>query len=94
MSRDSDAIAYTEQGKLRVKTMPQPVAQKFDVGSRVRITKAMPSYMTHFECGKDATVLHTYAHAYGGTYWKHYALDIDGMGFRAWYHEEQLTAIS
>src|SRR5690606_24108642 len=52
-------------------------------------------HMSHFPCGKDATVLHTYAHAYGGRVENGhvYALRVDDYGYCAWFNESQLTAI-
>jgi hypothetical protein len=93
MSRLSDAKSYYEQAMLRVKTTQQPADQKYPIGSRVKIDDEMPTWMSHFPKGKIATVLHTYAHAYGGDDVKSYALDIDGMGFSAWYYEAQLTPV-
>lgn len=82
-----------EAGMLRLKTEPEPEGQKFKVGSRVRIADDLGESMSHFSSGVDATVDHTYAHAYGGSDVKSYALDIDGKGFSAWYKENQLTQI-
>ena len=94
MSRLLEANSYYEQGMVRVKTTPQPKKQKYAVGARVKIDDEMPPWMSHFPKGKPATVLHTYAHAYGGTDVKSYALDIDGEGFTAWYDEAQLAPIT
>lgn len=80
-----------EEGMKRVAATEPPLAQKFPVGSRVRIASDLGPHMRHFTSGSSATVLHTYAHAYGGSDVKSYALDIDGQGFSAWYQEHQLT---
>ena len=89
-NKSIDTISYRDLALARVAIAPQPLHQKFDVKSRVRINTQSDS----FENGKLATVLYTYAHAFSGTDYKHYALDVDGMGYRAWYLEEQLTAIN
>ena len=91
MSKDSDAMSYHAESLRRVASTPKPVGQKFPVGSRVFITNDMPQNMSHFQSGKMATVLHTYAHAFGGDDVKSYSLDIDGYGHSAWYKECQLT---
>ena len=93
MNRLSDAKAYYDQAMLRVLTTQQPSGQKYPIGARVKIDDEMPPWMKHFPKGKLATVLHTYAHAYGGDDVKSYALDIDGMGFSAWYDESQITPV-
>ncbi len=49
--------------------------------------------MSHFTSDCDATVVHTYAHAYGGDDVKSYCLDVDGHGETSWYDEWQLTVI-
>lgn len=49
--------------------------------------------MSHFTSGVNATVVHTYAHAYGGRDVKSYCLNVDGEGRVSWYYEHQLTAI-
>ena len=82
-SIENPKLTPYEQGKINVKNDPEPEGQKFDVGSRVRI----------FTRSANATVLHTYAHAYGGSDAKSYCLDIDGKGSSAWYKESQLTQI-
>lgn len=80
-------------GLKRVDTTPEPTGQKFPNGSRVRIVDDLGSGMSHFQSGVNATVVYTYAHAYGGNDVKSYCLDIDDYGQVSWYHEWQLTAI-
>lgn len=80
------------EGQLRVKTTPEPEGQKFPIGSRVRIGE-MPVSMSHFRGNCDATVLYTYAHAYGGDDVRSYCLDVDGEGSVSWYSEDQLTLL-
>lgn len=75
-----------------VATTPEPKGQKFPCGSRVRIADDLGYSMRHFPSGVNATVLHTYAHAYGGNDVKSYALCIDDYGHSSWYDEHQLTA--
>lgn len=83
-----------QEGLDRVKTTPEPEGQKFHIGSRVKIADNLGPGMSHFSgAGKSATVLYTYAHAYGGSGVKSYALDIDGLGDCAWYEEHQLSLI-
>lgn len=77
----------------RVKNTPEPQGQKFHVGSRVKITDHLESYMSHFPSGKAATVLYTYAHAFGGNDIKNYCLNVDGIGQVSWYFEHQLELI-
>lgn len=61
--------------------------------ARVRIADDLGPMMSHFRSGANATVIYTYAHAYGGDNVTSYALDIDGSGFCAWYEESQLSPI-
>ena len=82
-----------EHSKIRLAEFPEPEGQKFRCKSRVRISDYLGESMSHFSSGVDATVDHTYAHAFGGTDVKSYALDVDGKGFSAWYQEDQLTQI-
>ena len=77
----------------RVKTTPEPEGQKFPIGARVKIAEKLGPSMLHFPSGCNATVEHTYAHAYGGDGIKSYSLNIDGLGSVAWYDESQLTLI-
>ena len=93
MSMFEEAQANFDAGMERVATTSEPKGQKFPNGSRVRIADDLGDGMSHFQSGVNATVLHTYAHAYGGNDVKSYALDIDGYGHTAWYYEHQLTAI-
>ncbi len=92
-TRAQDAAAYHAASLERMKTQPVPNGQKFPPGSRVHITEDLGSYMAHFISGKDATVMYTYAHVYGGDSVKSYCLDIDGHGENSWYLEQQLTLI-
>jgi hypothetical protein len=46
--------------------------------------------MGHFPSEVWATVIYTYAHAFGGNKIDSYALDIDGFGFSSWNMESQL----
>ena len=89
--RETRARAIYEGGMNKVRTQKYPDGQKFPPGARVFITRNMPSYMWHFECGKWATVEYTYAHAFGGGDVKSYSLKIDGHGSVAWYEEDQLS---
>lgn len=68
--------------------------QKFVRGDRVRIADDLGPMMSHFTSGKDATVLHSYNDNHGCNNYKDYALKIDGKGYSAWYHEDQLTLIN
>lgn len=72
---------------------PEPSRQKFPKGARVRIANDLEPSMSHFPSGVNATVLHTYDQAHGHGDIDSYALDVDGVGFNAWYHERQLTEI-
>ena len=85
-----DAIYRYRESMKKVKNTPAPPNQKFPCGTRVRVTKDLGSLMSHFESDCDATVMYTYAHAYGGDDVKSYCLDIDGIGEVAWYEEWQL----
>ena len=91
--REEQAQAIYAAGLKQVEETPEPEGQKFPKGARVRIADDLGPFMSHFQSGVDATVLYTYAHAYGGGNVKDYCLDIDGGGSVAWYHENQLTLI-
>lgn len=91
--RLADAQSIHGLGMERVRTTPPPPGQKYPPGTRVRIADDLGRAMSHFPSGKNATVHHTHAHAYGGSSVKSYCLDIDGLGQVAWYYEEQLTPI-
>lgn len=91
---ERQARAISAAADIRIKTTPPPVAQKYPPGSRVRIADDLGPTMRHFPHGREATVLHTYAHAFGGDDVQSYALDVDGRGFVAWYYERQLTAVA
>lgn len=67
--------------------------QKFPPGARVRIAESLRTSMKHFPKGVLATVLYTYAHAYGGSDVKSYCLNVDGFGKISWYEEDQLTSV-
>jgi len=88
--RLAEAQAMHMAGMRRVTETPEPPGQKFPCGSRVRIKDDLGSRMSHFPSGKLATVVHVYAHAFGGSNVESYCLDIDGHGQVAWYHEHQL----
>lgn len=91
--RNLEAMNYYRESMRRVASTPAPKNQKFPNGSRVRIADNLGPYMSHFKSGVNATVVHTYAHAYGGSDVKSYCLDVDGYGEVSWYEEHQLTAI-
>ena len=91
--RQEEATNIYNQGLLKVKNNPPPKGQKFPVDSRVHICKELGGCMSHFKADCNATVMYTYAHAYGGNNIKSYSLNIDGYGKVAWYEEWQLTAI-
>lgn len=93
MSREDEAKAVHKAGMLKVATEPEPVGQKFPCQSRVRIADDLGDTMSHFRSGCDATVLYTYAHAFGSDDVTSYCLDLDGDGRVSWYREWQLTAI-
>ena len=71
--------------------------QKFHTGDRVHISETMPTYMSHFKKGKDATILYSYDDKFRNNDFPskkpQYALDIDGFGFCAWYDEWLLTEL-
>ena len=92
-TRHAQAKAYCEAGMELVRTTPEPKGQKFPCKSRVRIADDLGPAMRHFPSGKDATVIHVYCHAFGGSNVKSYCLDLDGLGQHSWYYEHQLTAI-
>jgi hypothetical protein len=92
-TRLTHAKASYNAGLYRVKNSPPPAAQKFPIGARVKIDDVLCSWMSHFKSGANATVMYTYAHAYGGTDVESYRLDIDDYGSSAWYYEDQLTLI-
>jgi hypothetical protein len=89
----AEAQAYHAQAMKRVQNTSEPKGQKFPCGSRVRIADDLGPYMKHFPKGRQATVVHTYAHAYGGNDVKQYQLDVDGCGEVAWYNEHQLIVV-
>lgn len=92
-TRFAQANAIYAAGLKKVETTPMPEGQKYPIGSRVRIADDLGPSMSHFTSGVGATVLYTYAHAYGGNNVDSYCLDIDGHGRVAWYYERQLTLI-
>lgn len=85
-----EAQSYHQFGLRKVATTKAPKGQKFAIGSRVRIAKDLGAGMSHFPSDKLATVMHTYAHAFGGNHVKSYCLDVDGVGRISWYEEHQL----
>jgi len=88
---------FTERENRRrtiLKYIPAPKKQKFSIGAKVRIAKDLGEYMLHFPgAGTIATVVCTYAQAFGGNDVKNYKLDVKGCGSVAWYHESQLTLV-
>lgn len=83
--RFAQASSIYAQGIERVRTTPPPEKQKYKPGTRVLIAKDLGPSMSHFPGkGMKATVLCTYAHAYGGDDVNSYSLDIDGYGEVAW----------
>ena len=92
-TRFAQANANYQSALERVKTTPPPEGQLYAPGTRVRIADDLGSMMSHFPSGLDATVLYTYAHAYGGDDVKSYCLDLDGRGSCSWYKEHQLSLI-
>lgn len=83
-----------DKAMAKVRSDPEPEGQIFPVGSRVKIADDLGPHMKHFNgAGRNATVLYTYAHAFGGSDAGSYALDVDGVGYTAWYKEEQLTSV-
>ncbi len=93
-TRKAQANSYYQAGLKRVSTTKEPDGQNFPCGSRVRIVDDLGRSMAHFKSGVNATVEHTYAHAYGGNDVESYSLNIDGFGSCAWYYEWQLTQIT
>jgi hypothetical protein len=91
--RRAEAHSLYKASLQRVKEIPVPQGQKFSSGTRVKIADDLRPSMSHFPHGKNATVLYTYAHAYGGNDVESYCLDIDGEGETSWYYEDQLTAL-
>ena len=89
-NRLAQAKEYHAQGLNRVATTPAPSNQKYPIGTRVRINRKA----RHFFNNKKASILYTYAHAYGGNDTKNYCIDIDGFGQVSWYGEDELTPIA
>ena len=89
----TEAVAIYMQGISNVENNKEPKGQKFPRGSRVRIVDDLGGHMSHFPSGCDATVMYTYAHAYGGNDVTRYCLSLDGIGEVSWYEEWQLTAL-
>lgn len=83
--------AESDAAEVRIATTPHPPNQKYPPGTRVWVAKDLGPLMWHFPAGCWATVLYTYAHAFGGTDVQTYALDLEGKGFCAWYYESQLS---
>ena len=91
MTKDERAKYVYQNGLSRVRNTSQPKGQKFSIGDRVFIAKDLGKYMSHFPSGEWATVMYTYAHAYGGNNIKSYCLNIDNHGKVSWYYEHQLS---
>lgn len=92
--RFAAASARYQAALRRVAETPPPAGQKFAPGARVKIAYDLGNHMSHFPAGRLATVKYTYAHAYGKTdarSLQQYSLDIDGIGYVAWYDEDQLS---
>jgi len=86
----------TEPEKVIIGTDVTYPIQKFRAGDRVRILAELPSYMRYFVKDKDATVLYSFDDKHGkGNQWNKplYALDIDNVGYCAWYPECVLTSL-
>jgi hypothetical protein len=91
MCRECEVQRYYDSAMVRVATTPPPVGQLYAPGTRVWISRNLGSSMSHFPAGQWAIVGYTYAHAYGGTDVKSYALKLgEGDGSCAWYYEHQL----
>lgn len=73
--------------------------QKFPKFSFVKVSKNMPSYMSHFESGFIGIVEGTYRQLYGGSDIKNYALYVLNkkrtkiINQISWYEEDQLTML-
>ena len=91
--RYAAACGIYERSLIRIAEEPEPKGQKFPVGCRVRIADDLGRQKRHFKSGCNATVNHTYAHAYGGSNIDDYCLDIDDHCQVAWYQEHELTKI-
>ena len=94
-ARDALGLVSCHQAALRCAAeTPPPAGQKFAPGARVMIADNLGHHMSHFPAGKLATVLHTYAHAYGSTDQQSlrlYSLYVDDIGVVSWYDECQLS---
>lgn len=87
-------VSYYQAALRCVAETPPPAGQKFAPGARVMIADNLGHHMSHFPAGKLATVLHTYAHAYGSTDQQSlrlYSLYVDDIGVVSWYDECQLS---
>ncbi len=80
-------------GIKRVNSVAEPEGQKFPCGSRVKITNSPDHTRDHFPHGVEATVMYTYAHAYGGEDVYSYCLNVDGHGEISWYEEDELELV-
>ena len=67
--------------------------QKFAVGDKIHVADEMPSWMSHFRAGEDATVLYTYGQAHGGNDSDAYFIMFEDGSTSGWYDEVQLTAV-
>lgn len=88
-----ESQAYHDQAMKRVQNTPEPKGQKFPCGSRVQISDDLGPDMKYFPKNRQATVMHTYAHAFGGNDVKQYHLNVDECGEVAWYNEHQLSIV-
>ena len=89
-----EAMRYHKASMQRVKDTAPPERQKFKPGARVKIAENLGHHMSHFPSGTEATVHHTYAHAYqrkDERSLRQYCLDVDGHGLVSWYNEDQLA---
>jgi len=93
MISNDEANKIYNDGLNKVRNTPEPIGQKYPIGTRVMIDNKMPDSMSHFPKGKLATVMYTYAHAYWGNDVKSYCLDVDDIGSVSWYNEYQLSPI-
>jgi len=91
--RESQARSMYARGLNNVKNNIEPKGQKFHIGERVKIADDLGSSMRFFPKGVRATVLYTYAYAYGGKNIKDYCLNVDGYGEISWYAEHQLSLV-
>lgn len=93
-----DAKAVNESGMRRVKQTPEPVGQKFPIGSFVMVGKNLGGCMSHFPKDLPACIEYTYCHAFGTSDVKSYSLLIrfseNKWSSVSWYYEDQLSLIT